>query len=521
MSADSKKSVKVVFWIGILGLIFGFYFLLPKIDQSHNLELVPEDAEFVAVLDNITVARTYKRFIEDNPMAFGDFISEKYGKNAILKYGINPMQKIVLFSLKDSITAQRSYIALVEVAKPSYLVDAVLGRDPKTKISKQNIWSEYEEDGNVVVGGLGKIALVMYLPGKLDDKDAINNLIAKVLKGDKKLVDVNADYKKMITKKEHFSFWASGAYQTSINVSDHLSVFQSLFDNIIISSTLQDEGVIFTGELFESENKGLLPRENTLVKLQGNECFRFSASVNPDKFANVLKGFIPADKMYLLSSWNGGVCIAIDRFEPVELKKKRIKVDTGTGEQTPYFVDLIDTKIEVENVGFRLNELMSYPAFTLSCELDNVSKIKELLKSDSSIHEKNGMYSFIIDSAYVQYTKNGIKVTEKQHVYFYFEANNIVISPDSKKGEFKPSYATFGCVFDLPALIACYTPRSFMDDFGVTIIEGFGIKGISFNTVSTADNVVNIEGKFSLVDTTESHLIAIPRMMKKIPGVPF
>ncbi len=520
MSTDSKRSVKVVFWVGLLSLIFGFYFLLPKIDQSHNLELVPEDAEFVAVLDNISVARTFKKYIEENPMAFGDFMSNKYGENALLKYGINPMQKIVSFSLKDHSTNDRTYILLVEVAKPSYLVHSILGRKPANDITKKEVWSEFDADGRIVVGGLGKIALVMYLPNEVGSKESIDQFISKILKDDKKLVAVNADFKKMITQKEHFSFWVSGAYQTSINVSTHLSVFQSLFENVVISSTLQNEGVIFKGTLFESETKGLLPRENEALELQGKECFRLSASVNPHKFTNILEAFIPSNKKYLLSSWNGGVCVAVDRFEPVELKKKRVKIDTAGVEET-YFVDLIETKIEVENVGFRLNELMSYPAFTIACEIDDVDAVKKLMKSDSSIKEKNGIYSFAIDSAYVQFEKNGITVTEKQHIYFYFDKNSLVISPDYKQTNFNPVYTTFGCVFDMPALVACYTPRSFMDDFGMTIIEGFGIKGVSFNAVSVTDETVGIEGKFSLVDTTESHLIAIPRMLKKIPGVPF
>ena len=523
MKISGKKILIWSFWPILALFIFGSYFLIPKEENQEHLLLVPSNAEFVIIVNPLNLVKTYSKLLKENPVAFGEMEVDldeeemKFGKGL----GFNPLKKMAIFQFTQESNNYNGIGLLAEVSDFEVFVETFNKRDNKEKptIFKGGQYLLLPKDNEFFLFKDGVGVMV-----KSDFVD-VSKVIAEqcfedIFEAKTHLYNLEPTFEKQVNNPDQFSYWSKKGSNLMAVINPQLAVINNLFDRKEIKINLTENGFQMNAFLELMEENSIIPREypDELV-LQNTECFRFTASVNPEKFSNFFEVIIPEDKKYLVSNWNGGISASIDGFKNISIKKVTPpKKTVGSSPDSLYpFLELEEDliKFELPIMGGGLDEIFSYPYFTIACELNDIEALKQQIESDSTISNIGAYYSFVLPG----YTIKKDDVKQKQRVYFYFVDNSLVFCPDLPEKEFQPQYNNFGVLFDFDAFFSSYETKGMTDDFVMNMLEDFEFKGFELKYVTVANGFVQLDGIFQLKNT-DNHLIGFPVLLKKIMSMP-
>ncbi len=524
MKLSAKKILQWSIWPILALIFFGTYFLLPKDKEEDHLKLIPSNASFVFIANPMKVFKTYARMLEKNPSLFKDieFEIDKDDLNESVTDGINPFKKIAIyrFEYPEIDFSGLGIIARTENFKS--FVEAFNNRDNKDEPTDLNggqfLILDKDDEFYLYKNGVG--VRIMAEMSEISE-EIVKQCFNDIFDSKTHLVDLEPSFLSQVNSDNQATYWSKVGNNLIDKLNPQLGVISNLFDRKDVAVNLTKDGFEIDAALeLQDENSIVERKEPQELELIGSECFRFTASVNPNQFDNFFDLIIPEDKKYLIKDWNGGISAAIDGFRNISIKKIR-KVDenglTFKDSLYPFKMieeDILDIKIPMANGG--LDDLFSYPFFTVACELSNVDDVKKAINQDSTISNVGTYYSFILPGFIVN---DGVE-KKKQRVYFYFVDNSMVFTPELPEQNYVPQYNNFGMIFRFDPFYENYEYKSMMGDFVLTQMQDFNFNEISVHYVKTENGFVKLKGVFDLKDT-ENHLVGFPLLLKKISDVPF
>ncbi|MFT5602375.1 MAG: hypothetical protein ACI9N1_002628 [Flavobacteriales bacterium] len=515
MFKEKKFLFRSLFWVTLGFFVVLIYTQLPDYKDKH-LSYIPADADFVILVNSNQLSIDYFKLLDDNPIALDSLVHDPSWISYIISTGVDPNQKMGLFSIYDSITDLRfSGIAANAFDNKKFVVLTVSPTKPLAEVEyKTGFFAQDSASGKVLLRQENDIVVLSKIVAKAKDKDLLPEkyltmLWDKFFSNSNTLIATNADFANMVISKEHFSVWVSGSLKV-----DGLPIIGDMFGEKIIESSIREEGMVFKGTVKMNDENGIIPRENEEIKCQGDECVRMAMNLRPQQFMSELEEFIPVDKSYILDNWNGAICMAVDEFKPVSIYKTVSHFDSVKNKRITKKSDLVSFR----SLGgvfkmFGLNEF-SYPFFRMGLEIDNVDELKSNLEKDSTITFENGHYSFVVPNVVVEH-KDYITsklVSNSQRLYFHIKDKNLIISPLEGEKNFTPSYATVGVDMNFQNFLKVYQIKDIMDVIALRMINGINIDEFILNVESIKSDEITLKGVFTL-DTDQNHMAALPSLL--------
>lgn len=520
-----KKLLLWSFWPILMLFAFGFYFLLPKSSENTHLKFVPENADFVVLLNPLEFVKSYVVLMEANPAVFdslelGALKSEDKKPN--LDLGFNLMSKIGVFRFFVENSDVPFLGLVVEVNNFNAFVEFLNPSDNKP---------QPVEYGNGKYLLLEKDAQIILLKDNVgvsikSEFTKVNDEIAKqcfdeIFTKEKHLQDVDESFAEVLSQKDEIVIWTKKNNKFSESVNPYLTIISNLFDRKITKMNLTPAGFEVDVMLQASNEDAIIFKEQSeKVALQNTECFRVSASLNPKSFDSFFDVILPSEKKYLLTHWTGAISSSIESFKNVSVKRLEKQKNPDQIIPNPNYPfqyeekDLIDVKIPFAKGG--IDEMFSYPYFNFAIELEDVAATKSLIDKDSSISKIGDYYSFVLKDYIL--VKN--KEKQFQRVYFYFVDNALVFTPDLPNSTFQPTFSNFDMVFRFDPFFDNYEHKGMMDGFVIDKVQGLGFNGFELHFVEYKEGYIYLHGVFDLKNT-ENHLIGFPMLLKKITEYDF
>ncbi len=524
MKITGKKIFLWSIWPILAIAFFGIYFLIPKESETDHLELIPSNADFVIVANPLVLFKTYARHLEDNPMLFKDltFEIDEDALDKSRREGVDPISKFALYQFKKEHFNFRGIGILAKTNDFSSFVELFNQRDNKEEPTAYEggkyLVMAKDEEFYLFKNGVA----VRIIAQSSDITEAIvKECFNDVFEAKTHLVDIDPIFKKQITQNDQMTYWSGKDNNLAKELNPQLGVIFNLFDRKDVAINLTEKGFEIDALLELQEGTSIIDRQNpTELTLEGTECFRFAASVNPSKFSNFFDLIIPQNKKYLINDWNGGISASVNGFKNISIKKISPADASDLNNQDSLYPfktvekDLIE--FEIPFAGGGLDELFSYPYFTVACELENIENVKTAISADSTISNVGEYYSFVLPN-YVMIV-DGVK--SKQRVYFYFVDNSLVFCPELPEKEFIPQYNNFGLLYRFDPFFENYEYKSMMGDFALSKIKEFEFNGFEIRYVKSEEGTVKLKGLFDLKNT-DNHLVGFPMLLKKISEMSF
>lgn len=524
MKLSAKKILQWTIWPILALVFFGTYFLLPNDESEKQLELIPTNASFVMIANPLVVFKTYSKMLEEDPSIFIDFEFELDNEEVESRVndGINPFKKIAVYQFENPSINFKGFGILAVTPKFSSFVEFFNNRDNKDEPTSYK-GGEYlilpkDDEFYLCKDGVG-VRIIAQLSEI--NEEVVKQCFDDIFEAKTHLMDLESTYANQTASNNQLTYWSNTGNNIFKNLSPQLGLMSNLFDRKDIAINLTEKGFEIDAALELQDENSIVDREEPQeLSLHGTECLRFTASVNPDQFDSFFDLIIPEDKKYLISDWNGGISASIDGFRNISIKKLKKTNENGLVYKDSLYPfktveeDLLDIKIPLANGG--IDDLFSYPFFTVACELSNIENVKIAIDKDSTISNVGTYYSFILPG----YVVSDGKEKKPQRVYFYFVENSMVFSPELPEQQFIPQYNNFGMIFKFDPFYANYEYKSMMGDFILSQMEDFEFNGVQVHYVKTENGFVQLKGIFDLKNTS-NHLVGFPLLLKKISDMPF
>jgi hypothetical protein len=524
LKLSTKKILQWSIWPILALVFFGTYFLLPGEEDEKHLELIPSNTNFVVLANPLVVLKTYARMLEEDPSIFIDFELELDNEelDERVKDGINPLKKIAIYQFESSSNSFEGFGLLACTDNFDSFIKFFNKRDnkdaPTSFDSGKYLIVPKDEEFYLFKDG---VAVRIIAKASVITEEIVKECFNDIFNAKTHLVDLEPTFKNQLSANDQLTYWSSAGNNIVEHFNPQLGVMSNLFDRKNVAINITPAGFEIDAMLELQDENSIVDRvEPVDLELLGTECFRFSASVNPSQFGNFFDLIIPEDKKYLITDWNGGISASIDGFRNISIKKIKKEGDPGITFKDSLYPfktveeDLIDIKIPLANGG--IDDLFSYPYFTVACELKNIDNVKAAIDLDSTISNVGSYYSFILPG----YVVNNGEEKKQQRVYFYFTDNSMVFSPELPEQQFVPQYNNFGMLFKFDPFYENYEYKSMMGDFVLSQMEDFQFNGIAVEYVKTENGFVKLKGIFDLKNT-DNHLIGFPLLLKKISDMPF
>ncbi|MFT7157019.1 MAG: hypothetical protein ACI8Q1_002034 [Parvicella sp.] len=518
MFKEKKFLFRSLFWVTLGFFVVLIYTQLPDYKDKH-LSYIPADADFVILVNSNQLKNDYFALLDDNPLAMDSLKYDSSMVTLLSSTGIILEQKIGLFSIFDSISDRRYTGVIANASDNKKFVTLLV--DPSKPLAeveyKSGFFAQDSASGKLILRQENDIIILTSIINKSEDKKLLPEkyltmLWDKFFSTNNSLKEKNADFAQMIDSKEHFSLWISEDVK-----AEGIPIAGEMFGEKMLEASIRKEGLIFTGHVKLNEKKGIVLRDNEEINCQGDECIRIAMNVDPQEFLSELIEFVPADKSYILDSWNGAICLAVEEFKPVSLYKTSSYFDSVKNIEVTKRSDLVSLR----SLGgafkmFGLNE-WSYPFFRMGMEMNDVDVLKSILEQDTTITFENGHYSFIVPNVIVETNeKDPItkkKVFHKQRLYFHIQGNSLIVSPLEGEKDFKPSYATVGLDLNYQNFLKIYKTKDIIDVFAMNkMFKDIPIDEFILNVESTSTREITLKGKFTL-DTDQNHMVALPSLL--------
>lgn len=523
MKFEKIKLLYWSFWPILLLFVFGGYYFVPKVTNQSHLEVIPESVDAVILINPVALFGAYESLLEENPVALQEMKSIKEsGANVDPSIGVNPFKKVAIAHYTHSETEQ-GFVVVVSLTNFQEFVRNANRRDnkPDPVDFKEGKYILVDKDDQIFYQKNDIGILYQAQQGGVSVSLA-EELYEDFFNNEKSLMSAEPSFMETVNSKSQFSYWSVNTSHLAENINPHIAVINNLFNRKAVSMNIADNGLNTNGSM-ELKNEGsILVRESDDVELIDGECFRFAASVNPDEFSGFFDIVISEDKKYLISSWNGGICAAINGFKDVELKKVNIKPSNDP--LYPFMYDTVGVlSAGISNFVGKFEDQFSYPFFTVACELSDVSGLKQMIEEDSTITQVGDYYSYVLDGYFIKKKiSSGLFGSEielnPQRIFFYFVDNSIIFSPELPEIDFEPQYATFHMEFDFQKFFNTYTPKNMFDDLimGQVSQFNFGTYKVEFKEIK--NNHVYFEGNFNLIDT-ENHFVGFPLLINRLKSI--
>ncbi|MCB9187725.1 MAG: hypothetical protein H6599_00445 [Flavobacteriales bacterium] len=517
------EKIKLVYWSfwPILALfVFGGYYFVPKVTNQNHLEVIPSDADAVILINPISLFAAYERLLEENPVALKELESiRESGGEIDPSIGIHPLKKVAIVHFKKS-HEEQGFAVVVQLTSFKEFVKNANRRDnkPDAVDYKNGKYILIEKDDQIFYEKDGVGILYQAQAGGVNTSLA-EEIYEVFFEHEKSLMSAEPTFKEAVDSKSQFSYWSVNSSNIANNLDPQISAINNLFNRKTVTMNIAANGLNTNGAMELMDEASIIIREEEDVELVGDECFRFAASVNPDDFSGFFDMVLSEDKKYLIDSWNGGVCASINGFKDVELKK--INITPSTDPLYPFKYDTVGVlSAGISSFAGKFENQISYPFFTVACELKDIENLKLKIEEDSSITQVSDYYSYVLDDYFVKKKiSSGLFgseiVLEPQRIYFYFVGQSIVFSPELPDVDFVPQYSTFHVEFSFPKFFETYQSKNMFDAFIMEKASDFNFGTYKVNFKEIKDKTVYLEGNFNLTET-DNHFVGFPLLINRI-----
>lgn len=525
--------IKISFWILFSVITLLLYFVVRNNPQNNHLRSIPSQAENVIVIDLNELILSYKNLIEEDPSQldslFTNFIKDQEEDPDFEIPAVTPFQKVAIYFLSDDVQNIDLLLFCLEASSIEGLIKMVNRYEETVEFTDfeggQIVYLKKSNLGFLQKGSTVVFVSPLALRFSNDEIDLalLKNQFKHHFGPEKKLADLNADFASIITTKNHVDYWKSNGSNLVDNIGGQILKLTNA--NFIRENHLmlnvKDEGLLFTTKMtFASDDVLRVKEDNTPLGLNANESFKFSASINPSMMSDVFEMLVPQQQQFLLKDWTGSMCMSVHGFDVVSLKQIRQPEMDTTGLLKPSSAQKSDT------VPLNNNELLSYPMFQLSCELNinDITEFKKAIETNPMIKKEQDLFYYELPNILVERTDKSTKTSSiaVQRIYFYLKDNHLIFTPSSTiDGSFLPEYRTFSLAFSFDNLSKTYVPRNKIDFFAMSFIPTFDLESFSMNYVNAQGNKAELKGSFTLKNKDISHLLKLPLLMLKLSEIEF
>lgn len=528
MKFEKIKLLYWSFWPIFLGVLFGSYYIFPKVNTQGHLSCIPAQTDAVILINPLAFFTAYKDLLEDDPTALKELSSIGDDNSDVdPSIGINPLSKVAIAHYSvPNIT--EGFMVIVELTNFKEFVKNANRRDNKPEpVSYQD--GEYillEKDDQIFFK-LGHTGLLYQAQQGGVNEEIVQSIYEDYFGEGAKLIDTEKSFSDAVIDEDQISYWSLNSIKIADDINPQLAVINQLFNHKHIQLNIEENGFNTDATLELAKENSIIVRQDNEIELLGNECFRFAASVDPSEFANFFDLVLTEDKKYLIEDWNGGISASVSDFKDIELRK--IHLTPTMDPLYPFEYDTVGVmSTGILNFVSSFEGQFSYPFFTIACELENLQDLKSKIENDTSISEVGDYYSYVLNDYFIGQEikdEHGVQrlALEPQRIYFYFVENSIVFCPELPDEQFVPQYATFYLKFSFPKFVDSYLNQDGkggllnfnVDQFIVEQLGTFGLGEYELKFKEVKDGKIYLEGLFNLTETA-NHYIGFPLLINKI-----